>query len=208
MNSSYPIMVQLAGKRVVVVGGGKVAERKVSSLLDTGASIIVISPEATDRLKKLAGEKKVEWRQKQYLSGDLTDAFMVFAATDDRGLNQRVGNEAGAHQLVTMADNPEGSDFHVPASLQRGRMTIAISTGGASPKLASQIREQLEQQFDSSYEDYLNFLYQTRQKILREVEDPLLKNKLLTVIVSSEFLNSPDREGKFTELYEKLRAST
>ncbi|OLS40889.1 NAD(P)-binding protein [Bacillus sp. MRMR6] len=208
MKTSYPIMVQLKGKSVVVVGGGKVAERKVSSLLDTGASIIVISPEATERLKKLASEKKVEWQQKQYLSGNLTDAFMIFAATDDRVLNQMIGNEAGDHQLVTMADDPEGSDFHVPAQLHRGRLTIAISTDGASPKLASQIREQLEQQFDSSYEDYLEFLYQTRQKILREVEDPLLKNKLLTVIVSSEFLNSQDREGKFTELYEKLRAGT
>jgi precorrin-2 dehydrogenase / sirohydrochlorin ferrochelatase len=208
MKSSYPIMVHLNGKRVVVVGGGKVAERKVSSLLNTGASIIVISPEATDRLMKLASEKKIEWRQVEYSSGDLAAAFMIFAATDNHVLNQTIGREAGDHQLVMMADDPEGSDFHVPASLQRGRLTIAVSTGGASPKLASHIREQLEQQFDQSYEDYLDFLYQTRQRILREVEDPLLKNKLLTAIVSSKFLNSRDREGEFMELYEKLRAST
>jgi precorrin-2 dehydrogenase / sirohydrochlorin ferrochelatase len=208
MKSSYPIMVHLNGKRVVVVGGGKVAERKVSSLLETGASIIVISPEVTERLKKLASEEKIEWQQVEYSSGDIADAFMIFAATDDHVLNQRIRQEAGDHQLVMMADDPEGSDFHVPASLQRGRMTIAVSTGGASPKLARHIREQLEQQFDSSYADYLDFLYQTRQKILREVEDPLLKNKLLTAIVSSEFLNSRDREGQFIELYEKLRAST
>lgn len=203
MNSNYPIMVKLEGKKAVVVGGGKVAERKVTGLLDSGAQIVVVSPEATEELKSLASIGKIDWQQKPFSEEDIHGAFLIFAATNDDELNQAIKRSAGDLQLVTIADDPEGSDFHVPSQIHRGRLTISVSTGGASPTLARKIREQLDHQFDERYEEYLEFLFLARQRILKEVKDPSRKRKLFTQIVSDEFLNSQDHEADFLRLMQK-----
>jgi precorrin-2 dehydrogenase / sirohydrochlorin ferrochelatase len=204
MTKNYPIMLRLDGKKVVIIGGGKVAARKVTGLLKTGAQIIVISPDIIAELKQLATDGKIEWQQKSFSEDDIKGAFMIFAATNDEEINRLVKRVADEHQLVTVADDPDGSDFHVPAHLQRGRLSIAISTGGASPTLANKLREQLEQQFNGSYEEYLEFLFTARQWILREVEDPSIKRKLLTAIVSPEFFNREEWEEDFRRLYEEM----
>jgi precorrin-2 dehydrogenase / sirohydrochlorin ferrochelatase len=196
-------MLKLEGKKVVVVGGGKVAERKVSNLLGTGARIVVISPDATDELRRLATSGNLEWQKRSFSEGDVKGAFLIFAASNDYDLNQAIKKSANDQQLVTIADDPEGSDFHVPSHIQRGRLSISVSTGGASPTLASKIREQLESQFDERYEEYVEFLYLARQRILKEVKDVAVKRKLLTAIVSPEFLNSEDREADFSRLIKR-----
>lgn len=205
MRTNYPIMLQLDGKKVVVIGGGRVAERKVQGLLGTGARIIVISPEATMELQTLFVDGRIEWKKKLFSAEDLQDAALIFAATDDRDINHSVKSLAGKHQLVTIADDPDLSDFHLPAHVQRGRLSIAVSTGGASPTLAKKVREVLEQQFDERYDEYLEFLYTTRQWILKEVDDPTLKRKLLIAMVSKEFLNSQNRAADFRRLYQELK---
>lgn len=204
MESYYPIMLKLAGKKVVVVGGGRVAERKISGLIATKANITVIAPEISLELQLLVKTGKIEWMAKIFSHEDIEGAFLVFAATNDRELNQKIKEATEAHSLITIADDPEGSDFHVPAKVQRGRLTLAVSTGGASPTLARKIRSQLEQEFDERYEDYLNFLFAARQQILEEVEDPSLKSKLLNQIVNPEFLNSNNRLADFQALYKEL----
>lgn len=202
MNSNYPIMLRLEGKKVVVVGGGKVAERKVTGLLGTGSCIIVISPNATDELRGLANSGKIEWLEKSFSKQDIEGAFLIFAATNDKALNQSIKMASSEQQLVTIADDPEGSDFHVPSHIQRGRLSIAVSTGGASPTLAGKIREQLEHQFDERFEDYLEFLFSARQRILNEVKDSSRKGKILTAITSEKFLNSQNREADFLRFLE------
>jgi precorrin-2 dehydrogenase/sirohydrochlorin ferrochelatase len=208
MVSSYPVILRLDGKKVVIVGGGKVAERKVKGLLGTRAEVVVISPEVTDEIQGLHRNGKIVWKQKFFSDSDISDAFMIFAATNNREINQSISISADAHQLVTIADDPDGSNFHVPAYFQRGLLSIAVSTGGASPTLASKIREQLEAQFDDSYESYLEFLSSKRKWILKEVVDASLKRKLLKTIVSSEFLTSDHREDDFIRLYETLLKET
>lgn len=208
MNSGYPVILRLEGKTVVIVGGGKVAERKVTGLLGTGAEIVIVSPEATDEIQRLHREGKIVWKQKSFSDGDIKDAFMIFAATNIREVNQLIRSSAAPDQLVTIADDPGESNFHVPAHFQRGLLGIAVSTGGASPTLASKIREQLEEQFDDSYEGYLEFLFSKRKWILKEVENASLKRKLLKTIVSSEFLTSDNREDDFIRLYETLLNET
>lgn len=208
MNSGYPVILRLEGKTVVIVGGGKVAERKVTGLLGTGAEIVIVSPEATDEIQRLHREGKIVWKQKSFSDGDIKDAFMIFAATNIREVNQLIRSSAAPDQLVTIADDPGESNFHVPAHFQRGLLSIAVSTGGASPTLASKIREQLEEQFDDSYEGYLEFLFSKRKWILKEVENASLKRKLLKTIVSSEFLTSDNREDDFIRLYETLLNET
>jgi precorrin-2 dehydrogenase / sirohydrochlorin ferrochelatase len=208
MNSGYPVILRLAGKKVVVVGGGKVAERKVTGLLGTGAEVFVVSPEATIEIQRLYREGKIVWKQKSFSANDIKDAFMIFAATNDQQINQLIRNSAAVHQLVTIADDPDGSNFHAPAHIQRGLLSIAVSTGGASPTLARKIREQLEQQYDDTYEGYLDFLFSKRQWILQKVQNPSLKRKLLTTIVSSEFLTSDNRDQDFLRLFEALLKET
>lgn len=193
-------MLKLDGKKVVIVGGGKVAERKVTGLLSTGSHITVISPYATDELKRLAGSGRIEWLEKSFANEDIDGAFIIFAATNDSELNQSIKISACDQQLVTIADDPEGSDFHVPSHIQRGRLSIAVSTGGASPTLARKLREQLEQQFDERFEDYLEFLFSARQRVLKEVKEASRKRKVLTTIASEEFLNSQNREADFLRL--------
>ncbi|MBI0580304.1 NAD(P)-binding protein [Neobacillus cucumis] len=204
MKVSYPIMMNLEGKKAVIVGGGKVAERKIIGLLNTGAEISVISPEATKEIQRLVAEGKVSWHCRVFSAEDLAETSLVFATTNDMEINQMVKAAAGPHQLITIADDPDSSDFHVPAMVRRGRLNIAVSTGGASPTLASRIRLGLEEQFDESYEGYLEFLFTVRQRILEEVKDPSVKRKLLTAIVSQEFLKSNTREEDFQKLYNEL----
>lgn len=208
MNSGYPVILRLEGKTVVIVGGGKVAERKVTSLLGTGAEVIVVSPEATEGIQRLDREGKIVWKQKLFAVSDITEAFMIFAATNNREINQSISNSVDARQLVTITDDPGESNFHVPAHFQRGLLSIAVSTGGASPTLASKIREQLKEQFDDSYEGYLEFLFSKRKWILKEVENASLKRKLLKTIASSKFLTSENREQDFIRLYETLLNET
>jgi precorrin-2 dehydrogenase/sirohydrochlorin ferrochelatase len=196
-------MLRLEGKKVVVIGGGRVAERKVTGLLGTGSLITVISPQATDKLKGLAGSGLIEWLERSFSKEDIEGAFLIFAATNDNVINQSIKMAASDQQLVTIADDPEGSDFHVPSHIQRGRLSIAVSTGGASPTLARKIREQLEHQFDDQFEEYLEFLFSARQRILKEVKDPSRKGKILTAIVSEEFMKSPDREAALSRLLQE-----
>jgi precorrin-2 dehydrogenase / sirohydrochlorin ferrochelatase len=196
-------MLRLEGKKVVVIGGGRVAERKVTGLLGTGSLITVISPQATDKLKGLAGSGLIEWLERSFSKEDIEGAFLIFAATNDNVLNQSIKMAASEQQLVNIADDPEGSNFHVPSHIQRGRLSIAVSTGGASPTLARKIREQLEHQFDDQFEEYLEFLFSARQRILKEVKDPSRKGKILTAIVSEEFMNSPDREAGLSRLLQE-----
>jgi precorrin-2 dehydrogenase / sirohydrochlorin ferrochelatase len=197
-------MLRLEGKQVVVVGGGKVAERKVTGLLRTGSHITVISPYATDELKMLASCGRIQWLEKSFSKEDIEGAFLIFAATNDNELNQYIKMAASDQQLVTIADDPEGSNFHVPSHIQRGRLSIAVSTGGASPTLSRKIREQLELQFDEGFEAYLEFLFSARQWVLKEVKDSSRKRKILTAIASEEFLNSQNREADFLRLIQNI----
>jgi precorrin-2 dehydrogenase/sirohydrochlorin ferrochelatase len=142
----------------------------------------------------------IEWLERSFSKEDIEGAFLIFAATNDNVLNQSIKMAASEQQLVNIADDPEGSNFHVPSHIQRGRLSIAVSTGGASPTLARKIREQLEHQFDDQFEEYLEFLFSARQRILKEVKDPSRKGKILTAIASEEFLKSPDREAGLSRL--------
>ena len=137
----YPVFLDLEGRRCVVVGGGEVANRKARKLLQARAEVVVISPQVRPELESVA----VEVRNRPYEEGDLEGAFLAFAATDSREVNAAVAREAHARGiLVNVADRPSEGSFAVPSVLRRGRMQVAVSTGGASPALARRIRGELE----------------------------------------------------------------
>ncbi|MGH3089167.1 MAG: precorrin-2 dehydrogenase/sirohydrochlorin ferrochelatase family protein [Rubrobacteraceae bacterium] len=135
------MFLNLEGRRCVVVGGGRVADRKARKLLQARAEVVVVSPEIKPGIESVA----VETHRRPYEPGDLDGAFLAFAATDSREVNSAVALEAKELGIpVNVADEPSEGDFALPSTLRRGRLQVAVSTGGASPALARDVRKRLE----------------------------------------------------------------
>ncbi|HLH18962.1 MAG TPA: bifunctional precorrin-2 dehydrogenase/sirohydrochlorin ferrochelatase [Bryobacteraceae bacterium] len=138
----YPIFLDLKDRPVLVVGAGKVALRKTRGLLEAGARVTVVAPEWEPEFEDLP----VRRIARRFRASDLAGAMLVFAATDDRLANHRVGVAAkGRGIFANIADSAEECDFVVPARVQRGPVQIAVSTGGESPRLAAELRRKLEE---------------------------------------------------------------
>lgn len=140
----YPICLKIEGRPCLVVGGGKVASRKVEGLLAAGARVTVISPELSDGLARLRDEGAIVWQPRGYQVGDGEGYFLLMAATDDPAVQDLVQADAERLQsLVNVADVPEKCNFILPAVVKRGALSIAISTSGKSPALAKKLRREL-----------------------------------------------------------------
>jgi precorrin-2 dehydrogenase / sirohydrochlorin ferrochelatase len=185
MKSLFPMFVKLEDRQVLVVGAGKIGEQKISGLLQTGAHILVVAPNATDLVAEWARERRIQFESREYSSGDLEGKFLVIVAAGDRDLNQRVYNEAqGRGVLCNVVDVPEQCDFYYPSVVKRGDLQIAISTTGQSPSLAQRIRHQLEQQFGPAYEAWVAELGSVRREILNSGLSPDRKRSLLQSLAS------------------------
>jgi len=162
----YPVFLELAGRRCVVIGGGAVAERKVEGLLRSQAAITVISPRQTKLLKTWAGEKKIDVIVREYQPGDLKGYELAFAATEDKKVNAAVSKEGKASGVwVNAADDPAHCDFILPSILRRGELTVAVATGGASPALSRLIREELESYFGADYAVLVEVAAEARKEL-------------------------------------------
>ena len=173
MTNYYPMMVDLSGRRCLVVGGGRVAERKIALLLDCGAAVEVVSPVTTPKLTALASAGTIRLARRAVRPDDLTGAFLIFVATDDPAVNQTVAvlaREAGS--LVNVADAPDACTFQVPSAVRRGDLTIAISRGGGSPALAKRLRQRIEATIGPEYEAFLAALRELRALAREAVLDP------------------------------------
>ncbi|WP_079505692.1 NAD(P)-binding protein [Mesobacillus jeotgali] len=199
----YPINLRMRERNVVVIGGGRVAQRKVFGLLDAGAKVTVVSPELTSELLRLSETGQISWRPEHYAKENLEGALLIVAATNDRETNLAVKRDAAPNQLVNIVDDPDESDFQVPSVLKRGKLTVAVSTSGASPVLAKKICRQLEQMFDDQYESYLDFLASSRKEIKEAVKDETVKRKLLRTIADESFVKDPFREERFARILEE-----
>ncbi|MFH1562754.1 MAG: bifunctional precorrin-2 dehydrogenase/sirohydrochlorin ferrochelatase [Nitrospirota bacterium] len=162
----YPICLDIKNKRCVIVGGGKVAFRKVESLLEAGAKVIVISPGIIPSLKKLVDKNKITYLPQEYKFGDIKKGtFLVIAASDDFQLNAKIADEAKKlNLLINVADSPKLCNFILPATLRRGNLTISVSTSGKSPALAKKIKEDLQNVYGTEYEVLVDSLGKLRTK--------------------------------------------
>ncbi len=189
MAELYTANVKLNNKLCIVVGGGKVAERKVQSLLECGALVKVIALSFTATLKSMAPQKQLRLINKGFDDTDLEQAFLVISATDNEELNQRISDICHRRNiLVNVVDDPQKCSFYVPAVLKRGDLTIAISTNGKSPVLAAKIREGFAKQFGDEYGKYLEILGLVRNKVLSDVEDPIIRKQIFYKLVESDLL--------------------
>jgi precorrin-2 dehydrogenase / sirohydrochlorin ferrochelatase len=162
----YPIFVELTGRRCVVIGGGLVAEKKVAELLAAGACVTVISPTITDGLREFLAQGSIFHVERAHQEGDLVDYELVFAATDDPNVNAKAFREARSRRIwINSADDPAHCDFILPGVVRRGALTVAVSTGGASPAATRAIREELENYFTADYASFVQIASEARRQL-------------------------------------------
>lgn len=183
---NYPIMIDLMGKEITVIGGGKIAYRKVNNFLKFGYEVTVVSREFIEDFKKI--ENKIKIIKDEYSEIYIKDSFIVVAATNNKKVNESIGMFCRTNnKLVNVIDDPKLSNFIVPSCVKRGDLVISISTGGKSPSLASKIRKDLEIQYDDSYEEYLILLGELREQILEKYNNPSIRKDLLNKIINLNY---------------------
>ena len=187
MKKYYSIMLDIEEKPCIIVGGGRVAERKALSLLEHGAKVTVISPEATDKLKELAANRKIEYVKREYMTGDLKGSKLVYVATDDLEVSRACRLEAEMEEIIiNVVDIPALCDFIVPAVVKRGDLTISVSTSGCSPMFSRRLREELEEAYGEEYGHCVAILGELRTIALKELKDIKQREELFRTIVYSE----------------------
>lgn len=169
-NVYYPIFVDLHGRRCIVVGGGLVAQRKVRTLLKFGAQVTVVSPSATQRLRTYARQGKIRLIARRVRPADLRGAWLAYAATDDRRINELVFRHATRARIFTnVVDQPELCSFIAPSILKRGDLVVAISTGGSSPTMTKLLRRELQQTIGRDYARMVRLLRSLRAVAKRQL---------------------------------------
>lgn len=184
-----PLMVDLSQKQVVVIGGGKIAARRVSVLTQYTKRITVVSPTVTEGLEHLAKQQSIQWHNKIFENSDVEKADLIVAATNDVATNQAILNAKPSKALINMVGKANAGDILFPSILRRGKLTISISTQGASPMLTTHILEALQQYFNSAYGDYVDFLYDCRQRIKHSSLISTEKETLLKKMLNEKYLN-------------------
>ena len=165
-----PVFFKLEGTPVLVVGAGSVATEKIETLLDTGARITVIAPEATDEVRAAATSGRLAWCPRAYRSGDVIGYRIVVVSTADREINESVSRDARSWSIpVNVVDVPELCDFYFGSIVRRGPVTVAISTSGASPALASRLRRFLDRVLPQRLDRLARALALTRPVLLRSI---------------------------------------
>jgi len=183
----YAIFLKLQGRRVVVIGAGKVARRKAESLLDAGARLVVVADKIDSAIEDLCRKKDAEIINAKYSKDYLNCATLVIAATDDHPLNQQIYKDCQQLEILcNVVDEPELCDFYVPATVKRNDLQIAIGTAGSCPAYAGHIRKILEEIITADHGDFLDQLKCARKRVIEKIDDADLRKALLGKLVSEE----------------------
>ena len=202
MSRYYPAYLDIKDRLCVVIGAGKVAEGKVQQLLGAEAQVRIISPESTKFIKDLAGSGQVELIEKDYSTGDLDGAFIAIAATDNTNINRQIRDEASAEKvLLNVVDVTDLCDFIAPSIIERGPVTVAISTSGKSPALARKLRESLESENCNCmpWADAAYLLAEVRSEVKESISpspelwQKALDDQLLDLIKSGDFSSAKSK---------------
>ncbi|MGB9699891.1 MAG: precorrin-2 dehydrogenase/sirohydrochlorin ferrochelatase family protein [Thermodesulfobacteriota bacterium] len=186
----YPVFLNLQGKLCIVVGGGRVAERKVQGLLRAGAVVKVISPRWTQKLAKLKEQGKIIGHLRHFRSTDMKKAYLVIAATNDHAVNEKIYQQAEEQKiLVNVVDDPKHSSFIVPALVKKGEITLAISTSGRSPALARFLRQKLEKVLGPEYAYLGKFLGRLRKWLFSQKIDSRQRQRIFSLLVGERSLD-------------------
>jgi precorrin-2 dehydrogenase/sirohydrochlorin ferrochelatase len=182
--SLYPIFLKLEGHKVLIVGGGLIAEQKIEAVLRSATDVTVVSPQITPRIRLWAHQGRIKHEGIEFRPGMTKGYFLVISCTDSEETNRSVYQEArefGA--LANAVDDPEYCDFYAPAVVSRGEFQIAISTGGNSPALSQHVRKQLEENFGPEYELWTAWLGRMRD-VMRKVLPRTERRKELLMLLA------------------------
>ena len=175
----YPLFLELKNRPCLVIGGGPVAFRKAAALLSCGAKVTVVSPELSAGLKQLARERKVCWKKVPFRPGDLAGRELVVAATDDQQVNLQAAREARRRKVwINVVDQPTLCSFILPSVVRRGRLVLAVSTGGASPALAKWIRKDLETRYGPEFGKLVSQAAAARGQVHKDLRSPADRKRL------------------------------
>ncbi len=169
----YPIILELTDRRVLVVGAGAVATRRIERLLEEGAEVVVISPSATETVAGWAEAGKLVWRRRRYRPGDCQSSFLVFAATDDVALNEKIVRDAAGCGALTNSATDARSNFAVPSRIQRGPIQLTVDTGGGAPALSRQLRTELEAWLSDAWSQAASILAELRAALAGRADTEL-----------------------------------
>ena len=192
----YPLFLDVAGRRCVVVGGGEVAARKVRGLLEAGAHVTLITPACSPALARLAAERDVERLERAYRPGDLQGAALAVAAAGDAAVNRAVWQEATALGIpVNVVDNPARCTFIAPAVVRRGSLVLAISTSGKCPALAAWLRRRVEAWVGPEYGPLTELLGSVRAQVTAAFPDAARRRAVWERMLSDEMVERLTGEG-------------
>ncbi|GAB6183966.1 precorrin-2 dehydrogenase/sirohydrochlorin ferrochelatase family protein [Thermodesulfovibrio hydrogeniphilus] len=200
----FPILINIEGKKCVVVGGGSVAERKIKKLLEYGGCVTVISPEITLNIKKLFEKGKIDYLNKEYSPEDIKDAYLVVAATSDKDLNAQILKDATF--LVNCVNMNASSDVNaieyiVPAIFEKENLTISVST--EFPALSKVIRDELKEFYGKEFALYLKYLKKIRREIKAKIKEDKQRQEIFREIASKEIVAFLRQHG-FKKTKEKI----
>lgn len=200
----FPVNLNVKDQPCLVVGGGEVGQRKVLTLLECGARVLLVGRKLTPALSDLVESGRVEFLGREYKPEFMEGVFLVMAATSDVKLNGAISAEARQRGiLINVADAPDLCSFIVPATVNRGDLIIAVSTGGRSPALAAGIRSRLEKEFGPEYALFLKLMGLVRTRVQSKGLGPEANKKVFTRLIDSDIL-SMLAQGDFSSAEKNL----
>jgi len=194
----YPVFINMINRLCVVIGGGKVALRKINDLLETGAKVTVVAETPDPIIEDLAQKGNIRLFKRLFKPEDIDNAFLVFTATNNDSVNAEIAGIAKKRgAFVNVVDNPQLCDFFSGAVVKKGPLRIAISTSGRNPGIASEIRRELDELYSESFGDFLQTVGEMRQYLL-SLDDITKdeKNNALKWLSKKETLNLFINSGK------------
>ncbi len=185
--AKYPIFLELASRRAVVIGGGAVAVRKAQPLLAAGARLVIVAEHVDDMLTALCARSEAELVRSKYSKNYLAGAVLAIAATNNQQLNKQIYKDCQELEILcNVVDQPELCDFFVPAVVKRGELQIAIGTEGYCPAYAGHLRKKLERTFSDKHGQFLAELETLRKRIIKDMPDPSDRKALLGQLVDDK----------------------
>ena len=196
----YPIMLNLEDKKALVVGGGKTGLRKAKGLLEAGAYVKIIEKEGFDIGKLNIQNEKLEIIIANLEECDLKEIDIMFSCTSDESENDRMQKLAKKYNILfSRVDKPDTSDFITPSIFRDGNLTIAISTGGANPTLAKEIRDDIKRDYSGMYREKIDLLKELREYILENYE----KNQREEMLKSLGSMTLEELRGRRSQIEDK-----
>ena len=200
----YPIFIDVEDHEVVIIGGGEVCARKAETMMRYGARVTIVSPKFTPEIEGWAKDGKLTLRRKRYEPGDLDGANIVIASTDDTAVNEQIAADCRRRRIpVNVVDVTPLCEFIVPAIIDKGSVTLAVSTGGKSPALARTLKEDLQRLIGPEYTEVNDLLGTLRESAKRVLPTDVDRKRFFDGIIAKGILDML-REGRRREAYRAI----